>query len=350
MPRIRPFLRRAVMAAACLFVAGAQIAEAQEQSRAGRGALVLACRTDFQTLCAGTKLGRDRVTQCLREHSRQLSEGCRSAMVTARENDPVATPAPSLPAGVTVQRNVSYGSRTEQRMDVYRPQKANKAPIIVMVHGGAWTRGSKVARSVVENKVNHWLPKGYIFVSVDTRLAPNADPLKQASDVAAALARVQDKAPSWGGDPSKVVLMGHSAGAHLVALLSADRSIAEKAGARPWLGTVALDSAAYDVPAIMKLPHHPKLYDEAFGKDPAFWAKASPVQQAKGSLPPMLLVCSSLRRRSCQEAENFAAKAGGKAKVLPVALRHGPINVQLGLPGGDYTKSVDAFFGSIGLN
>jgi acetyl esterase/lipase len=190
-------------------------------------------------------------------------------------------------------------------------------------------------------------------VSVETRLVPDADPLQQAADVAAALAGVQKNAASWGGDASKLVLMGHSAGAHLVALVSADPSIANSAGAKPWLATIALDSAAYNVAAIMKA-RHAKFYDTAFGADPAFWAKASPTMQmakapSKSSAGHMLLVCSSLRSNSCPQAEAFASKAEGRAKVLPVALRHVPINATLGADN-DYTRQVDAFLATVGLN
>lgn len=232
-------------------------------------------------------------------------------------------------------------------MDVYLPPKARNAPIIVMVHGGAWKAGSKSAAGVVDNKVAHWLPQGFIFVSVETRLVPQANPLEQAQDVAAALASVQRKASGWGGDASRIVLMGHSAGAHLVALVSADRSIAEKAGVRPWAGTVALDSAAYDVTKIMK-QRHAGFYDDAFGSDPAFWTRVSPSLQAKGDGPRMLLVCSSLRSNSCPQAQAFAAKAGRGTKVLPIALRHGPINAELGKQSA-YTRQVDAFIASVGL-
>jgi acetyl esterase/lipase len=254
----------------------------------------------------------------------------------------------AVPAGVTVRRNVAYGAAPEQLMDIYTPANAAHAPVIVMVHGGAWAFGSKSASGVVQNKVAYWLPQGFIFVSVETRLLPKADPLQQAADVAAALANVERSASSWGGDASRIVLMGHSAGAHLVALVSADRDMAKKAGLKPWLGTVALDSAAYDVTKIMKQPDHPQFYDKVFGKDPKFWAAASPALHVSGPALPMLLVCSSLRSDSCPQAEAFAAKAGDRTKVLPVALRHMQIDSELGA-SNDYTRKVDTFLHSIGL-
>lgn len=252
----------------------------------------------------------------------------------------------TLAKGRGVERDIAYGSMAEQRMDVYLPPNAQRSPIIIMVHGGAWAFGSKSAPGVVDNKVAHWLPKGFIFVSVETRLAPAADPVEQATDVAAAMAMVQRRAASWGGDPSKMVLMGHSAGAHLVALVSADRSIAQKASVKPWAGTIALDSAAYDVSSIMERPNHPRFYDQAFGSDPRFWKIASPTFYAGSNMPRMLLVCSSLRSDSCPQANAFARKSGEQARVLSVSLRHMAINRTLGLES-DYTRQVDAFINSI---
>ncbi|MCW0199466.1 alpha/beta hydrolase [Sphingopyxis sp.] len=255
------------------------------------------------------------------------------------------------PAGTRIERDIAYGGDPAQRLDVYRPAKADRAPMIVMVHGGGWWRGDKARPPVIDNKVNHWLPKGYIMVSVNYRMVPNANPLVQAGDVAAALAYIQGHAAKWGGDPARVVLMGHSAGAHLVSLLAAAPEIARDAGARPWLGTIALDSAAYDVVAIMERRHF-DLYDRAFGTDRALWSAASPALRLKVAPAPMLLVCSSKRADACPPAEAFAKQAqalGARVTTFPVDMTHGEINALLGT-GGAYTDAADAFLRSIGLN
>ena len=124
--------------------------------------------------------------------------------------------------------------------------------------------------------------RSYIFVSINYRLLPGADPVTQAHDVAEALAFVEAHLHSWDGASGELVLMGHSAGAHLVALLTADPSIATRAGASPWLGSVALDSGAMDVTQIMRAPHL-RLYDEAFGSDPTYWRRASPTDRLQAS-------------------------------------------------------------------
>src|SRR3569833_2858615 len=102
----------------------------------------------------------------------------------------------------------------------------------------------------VLHKCAHYTGKGMVFVSTNYRLLPEADVLAQADDVCRALAFVQAQAAAWGGDGGRVVVIGHSAGAHLAALRSADPGLAMRHGVQPWLGTIALDSAALDMVAV----------------------------------------------------------------------------------------------------
>lgn len=256
--------------------------------------------------------------------------------------------AAQLPPGITILRDVHYGDGARETFDVYAPAKAHGAPVIFMVHGGAWRFGDKSARGVVQDKVAHWVPRGVIVVSVDYPMLPETSPLQQARDVGMALAAAQRDAKQWGGDPHKFVLMGHSAGAHLVALISAEPALAASQGALPWLGTVALDSAAYNVATIMQ-SRHLGLYDRAFGSDPAAWTTLSPIAQLQTGIAPFLAVCSSRRADSCGQAQAFAAKARGfgtRVEVLPEDLSHGEINATLGQPSA-YTSAVDGFLASL---
>ncbi len=247
-----------------------------------------------------------------------------------------------------VLRDVAYGRHPRQRMDVYLPQKAAAAPVIFMVHGGAWRVGDKDAAAVVENKVARWVSKGFVLISVNYRLLPEAAPLEQVLDVTRALVAAQDKAASWGGDPGKFILMGHSAGAHLVAMVAAIPEKAYKLGAQTWLGTVLLDSAALDVVKIME-NKHARFYDRAFGDNPVYWRAASPFHALEAYARPFLAVCSSRREGSCAQAETFAAKAGTlgvSVTVRPEDLSHKKINQLLGTEGA-YTEAVEAFMESL---
>lgn len=265
------------------------------------------------------------------------------------DDDPGATLV--LPAGARVERDIAYGSTAEQKFDAYLPAGASKAPVILLVHGGAWLMGDKGSAGLLANKVARWLPRGYILVSTNYRLVPRATPLEQADDLARALAAVQQRASGWGGNAQRVLVMGHSAGAHLAGLLAADPAIAQARGAGRWLGTVLLDSAAMDVPALMQAPHQP-FYDTVFKADKAVWQQSSPLHRLQAApTAPALLVCSSLRDLSCAQNKAFASKAqgfGGRVSVLPVAMSHREINQDLGL-SGEYTEAVEAFLKSLGL-
>lgn len=262
-----------------------------------------------------------------------------------------------LPAGAQVIRDVAYGEHARQKFDIYLPANTpadKKRPVILMVHGGAWRIGSKTARGVVENKMMHWLAQGYIFISTNYRLVPDATPLQQAEDIATALALAQGQAAQWGGDPRQFILIGHSAGAHLVAQLAANPALMQRAGAQAWLGTIALDIAAYDINKLMSDKHYP-LYDPAFGSDPALWRAVSPMWTlTKNNIGQVgarhfLAVCSSTRQEHpCQQAERFVEYAnslGLDARILPQALNHGQINDLLGKSNA-YTEMVDQVIAS----
>lgn len=271
------------------------------------------------------------------------AQGLRDAMSDRR------TAKSAAQLGAELLADLPYGQHERQRLDVYRPLNARSAPILLMVHGGAWDKGDKRMDRVVENKMARWLPQGYLFVSTNYRLLPDATPLQQAEDIAQALSYVQQHATGWGGDPQRVVLLGHSAGAHLVSLLSAAPEIGQAYAVQPWLGTVALDSAAFDVERIMRDRHY-RLYDKAFGQDPAYWRAASPVRRLQQAGAPMLAVCSSKRKEACRQAQGFAERGRAldmQVTVLPQALSHGEINAQLGVPGA-YTDAVETFLQRIG--
>lgn len=268
------------------------------------------------------------------------------ALAVACQARPAGRAEPAAPRRLG---ELSYGTDPAQRLDVWLPADAREAPIIVMVHGGAWRIGDKRHRAVVENKRKRWLPRGFALVSVNYRLLPQATPLQQAEDVARALAYIQREAASWGADAGRIVLMGHSAGAHLVSLLSADPALAQRRGARRWLGSVALDSAAFDLVPIMQGEHY-RFYDRAFGSDPADWRAVSPLHRLTPRAVPLLAVCSTERADgSCAQAQAYADKARGlgvPVSVSPQPMSHRQINEALGLDNAE-TEAVEAFMAAL---
>lgn len=256
-----------------------------------------------------------------------------------------------LPPGARLLADVRYGSGPARAYDLYLPRSGQRAPIFVMVHGGGWSRGDKALWRSVRNKVAFWVDRGYALASVNYRMLPEAGPLEQAEDVARALAHLQANASSWGGDPERMLLVGHSSGAHLASLIAVDPTIGGRVGALPCIGTITIDSAAFDVDAIMRAPHL-GLYDRAFGTEPSDWRKASPLHRLGASpLAPMLCVCSSRRVDSCHQAQAFAdaaRRSGSRVEVLALDLSHAELNDLLGTQG-DYTDAVEVFIRSIGL-
>jgi acetyl esterase/lipase len=248
-------------------------------------------------------------------------------------------------AGVApTQPNVGYGGDPAERFDVYTSPGARNAPVLFFVHGGGWARGDKASPGRLDAKAARWLPEGFVLISVDYPLLPEARPLGQARAVARALAFAQAHAAQYGADPRRFIVMGHSAGAHLAALIATSQSIGEDAGVIAPAAYVLLDTAALDVAAVMR-SRHLHLYDRAFGTDPGQWAGQSPTALLAGAGPPMLVVCSTRRRVSCPEARAFVAKAkalGTQATLLEEDLSHAEINRRLGEPSS-YTDAVDAF-------
>ena len=250
-------------------------------------------------------------------------------------------------------RDVAYGEAPAQKLDVFLPTKASAAPILVMVHGGGWCVGDKAGGQITQNKVARWVSRGFIFVSINyPMVGDGSDALAQAHHVARAVAFVQASAASWGGDPAKVILLGHSAGAHLVSLVNADAAIRKADTVAPLLGTISLDAGALDV--VRQMPNvYPFLktrYREAFGTTEAQWLAASPFHRLGRDASPWFGVCSTQRKDDpCGQARAYADKSNGlgvKARVLPEAMGHGAINRELGLDS-DYTRAVEAFMASL---
>lgn len=245
--------------------------------------------------------------------------------------------------------DISYGKDKLQKLDVYYKNGIQNAPIIIMVHGGAWRMGDKNRFKTADNKVSRWVPKGVIVVSVNYRLLPKVDPQIQANDVASAMVYVQKHAKAWGGNAKNIILMGHSSGGHLVSLIATTSN--RYKGLKPWLGTISLDSAALNIVNLMQKKHN-GFYDDAFGKDKKYWEKVSPTHHLHARMKPMLLVCSRKRSNNpCAVAEKFSKKAkalGVHTQVIRQNLNHFKINKELGKENA-YTLEVEAFIRSLGV-
>ncbi len=261
---------------------------------------------------------------------------------------------PAIAQKAPAAREIAYGTDKLQKLDFYAAKgTSTPAPLVVFIHGGGWKRGDKGNATGAE-KVTHFTGRGYAFASLNYRLVPSAKVEDQAQDVANALAKLVKDAGTLGFDPTRIVVMGHSAGAHLAALISTDPQYLQRAGMTLGQidGVVLLDGAAYDVPA--QMADGPRImggtYSEAFGKDPARQRALSPTLQAAAPNAPAFLILHVDRDDGTRQSNALAAalKAAGaraEVKALPGKglIGHMQINRELGDPGYVGTPIVDAW-------
>ena len=157
--------------------------------------------------------------------------------------------------------------------------------------------------------------------------------------MAAAIAWVHKHIGEYGGDPERIALAGHSAGAHLVALVGTDASFlaAHDLPLSAICGVAALDTEAYDLPRLSDMRASP-IHVNAFGSDPAQLRKASPLfSVTKGNgIPPMLVVERGSAARRAQAEAFVAALTAANIRALTVNAQgytHEEVNSQIGVPG-----------------
>jgi acetyl esterase/lipase len=250
-------------------------------------------------------------------------------------------------------KSYAYGPDPLQTLDLWRPTGHAPAPLIIFVHGGGWTRGDK-DNATGAAKVNHLLGRGFAVASIDYRLVPAATVEQQAADVALALSWLRAHAAAYGVDPDRIVLMGHSAGAHLVALVGTDPFYLAAVGLdyRALRGVVPIDGAAYDVPKQIadagSFMHD--TYVQAFGADPARQNRLSPTLQAAAPNAPAFLLLHVSRpdgvaqAKALADALTAAGTAVERRQFDGTGLRgHMVINRSLGDPAYPATAVLDAW-------
>lgn len=232
-------------------------------------------------------------------------------------------------------------------LDIYRPVRADGCkplPVVVWVHGGGWKIGDKANK--MNDKIALFNGAGYMLVSINYRLSPavnSTDPARvkypvHEQDVAAALKWIYDNIASRGGDPSRIAILGHSAGAHLVALVGTDGSFLEANGMTlSGISCVgSFDTEGYDIPTTMQDPND--LYINAFGDDPEVWEQASPLYHVLPGkdIPPFLLVFRGTADRQAIE-KGFHQKlldTGYQSTIIDAtSLTHEEVNDHIGMAG-----------------
>jgi len=261
-----------------------------------------------------------------------------------------------------IKRNIAYADPAHERqvLDVYSPRNAKNLPVVFWIHGGGWQAGDK---SSVQIKPQAFMDRGFVFVSTNYRLLPNVDMATIVRDIARSIRWVHDHINEYGGDPNRLFVMGHSAGAQLAALICTDDRYLKAEGLSLAIlkGCVSVDGDTYDVPAIIETaetrrrvhgqPQAKYGHREKFGNNPAKHRDLSAVTHvAKGKgIPPFLILHVAEHPDTSAQAQRLASVL--KDASVPVKVfgaqesYHNKINADLGQPNDPATKVLFEFVG-----
>jgi len=187
-------------------------------------------------------------------------------------------------SGYTLSRGIAFGDRG-LKLDVYAPDHVVKAPVVVFFYGGSWQAGGSRNKATYKFVGQALAAKGYVVMIPDYRLYPQVKYPDFLGDCAAAVKWAHDNVAAYGGDPARLVLMGHSAGAYNAAMLALDPDHLKAAGAdRAWVRGVVGLAGPYDF-----LPITDPVLQTIFGPREQ-WPQTQPINHVDGKGPPMLLL------------------------------------------------------------
>ena len=266
----------------------------------------------------------------------------------------------SAAAQLIVKRDIPYADPADprQHVDIYAPEGATNRAVVFWIHGGGWVTGDKTN---VQVKPQAFVDKGFVFVSTGYRILTNVEMATIFRDVAKSVRWVHDHISEYGGDPNRLLVMGHSAGAQLAALISIDDRYLKAEGLSLAIikGCVPVDGDTYDVPAIIEtaetrnrvhgMPMPMFGHRVKFGNDPAKHRDYSAVTHvAKGKgIPPFLILHVADHpdvSAQAQRLESVLKDAGITAKRFAAReTNHNKLNEYLGLPDDPPTKALFEF-------
>jgi len=241
---------------------------------------------------------------------------------------------------------------------VHAPAGAKNLPVVFWIHGGGWQTGDK---SMVALKPKAFMDAGFVFVSINHRLLPAVDMGAITRDVASALGWVHKNIATHGGDPARLLVMGHSSGGQLAALMCTDDRYVKAEGLSLTMikGCVPVDADTFDIPAIIEMAetrarvHHLPLptygHRQKFGDDPAKhrdFSAVTHIARNKG-IPPFLILHIAGNPDTGAQARRLAAvleAAGISAQVVAAReATHASLNDNIGAANDPVTTAVFAF-------
>ena len=263
-----------------------------------------------------------------------------------------------------VKRDIPYVEKADPRqvLDVYSPPKAKNLPVVFWIHGGGWQAGDKTD---VQIKPQVFMDAGFVFVSTNYRLLPSVDMATIVRDVALSIHWVHDHIAEYGGDPKNILVMGHSAGAQLAALICTDDRYLKAEGLSLAIikGCVPVDGDTYDIPAMIEtaetrwrvhgLPVAKFGHREKFGNDPAKhkdFSAITHVTKDKG-IPPFLILHVAGHPDTTAQALRLGNVLKGAGRVATVFAAkestHSKINADIGQPDDPATRALFEFLGKV---
>lgn len=211
-----------------------------------------------------------------------------------------------------------------QTLDVYSPGEGRNHPVAIWIHGGGWSAGNK---KDVFHKPQAFTSRGYVLVSINYRLQPAVTIQEIPPDVAEAIRWVYDHVQEYGGDPGRIVVMGHSAGGQLAALVSTDQSYLKAEG-------LSLANLKACVPVDGR-------YWMGRGRETV--SPAEHVAKGKG-IPPFLVLHAAKTPDEPQKFVKLLQDTGVRARTYPAEGKdHTTINEHLGKPGEAITDGLFEF-------
>jgi acetyl esterase/lipase len=264
---------------------------------------------------------------------------------------------------VPVVRDIPYTEERDERqlLDIYARPSGSKQPVVVWVHGGGWMRGSK---NEVADKPAAFVDRGFVFVPVNYRFVPHVKMGTIVRDVAKSVGWVHANIARHGGDPDRIFLMGHSAGAQIAALLCTDSRYveAEKVPRLSIKGCVPVDGDTYDVPLqvatatarrkSLKQPAPKMGYSEKFGDlmQQREFSAVNHVAPNRGIPPFLILHVADHTDTTAQAYRLWAAldQAGIPARLFGAEdTDHVKLDRNLGAAGDSATKVLLAFINEV---
>ncbi len=222
-------------------------------------------------------------------------------------------------SGLTIVHDVAYGPAARQKLDFYRPERAGPAPVIVFFYGGSWNSGSKSTYPFVAATLAR---RGNVVVVPDYRLYPDVRYPVFLQDCARAVAWTAAHLAQLGGDPARLFVMGHSAGAYNAVMLGLDAQLLADAGSsRSTLAGVIGLAGPYDF-----LPMTGPVVRAVFapaGDGP----ETQPINHVDGHAPPMLLLAGAADqtvrpRNTTSLAERLRAAHGSVETAIYPGVGH----------------------------